>query len=161
MYLPSLDLYANLGAVAGTGSGATLFNIGNEWFGFGFAGLTLNIPIFDGLMKHNMVQQRKAKLNQVYNSYDLLRNSIDLELEQTRVAYTTAVQDLNMQLENMNLSEEVYNITKTKYQQGVGSNIEVINADADYKQAQVNFFQALYNALLSKVDYLKAQGQLK
>ena len=65
-----------------------------------------------------------------------------------------------MQLENMNLSEEVYNITKTKYQQGVGSNIEVINADADYKQAQVNFFQALYNALLSKVDYLKAQGQL-
>ena len=160
MYVPSLDIYANLGGVAGTGSGASLFNIGNDWFGFGFAGLTLNIPIFDGLLKHNMVQQRKAKLNQVFNSYDLLKNSIDLEREQTKVAYNTAVQDLTMQLENMNLSEEVYNITKTKYQEGVGSNIEVINADADYKQAQVNFFQSLYNALISKVDYLKAQGKL-
>jgi outer membrane protein len=160
MYLPSIDLYANIGAVAGTGTSASLFNIGNDWFGFGVAGLRMNIPIFDGLMKHNMVQQRKAKLNQVYNSYDLLKNSIDLELEQARVAYNTSVQDLNMQMENMNISEEVYNITKTKYQQGVGSNIEVINADADYKQAQVNFFQALYTALISKVDYLKAQGKL-
>ena len=160
MYLPTLDLYANVGGVAGTGAGASLFNIGNEWFYFGVAGLTLNIPIFDGLMKHNMVQQRKAKLNQVYNSYDLIKNSIDLELQRTQVAYTTAVQDLNMQLENMELSEDVYNITKTKYQQGVGSNIEVINADADYKQAQLNFFQALYTALISKVDYLKALGQL-
>ena len=161
MYLPSIDLYANLGAVAGTGAGASLFNIGNEWFGFGVAGLKLNIPIFDGLMKRNMVQQRKAKLGQVNNSFDLLKNSIALELEQSRVAYNTAVQDLNMQRENMKISEEVYEVTKTKYQQGVGSNIEVINADADYKQAQVNFFQALYTALVSKVDYLKAQGKLK
>jgi len=160
MYLPNLDLYANIGAVAGTGSGASLFNLGNEWFSFGFVGLRMNIPVFDGLMKHRMVQQRKAKLSQVYNSYDLLKNSINLEIEQTRIAYNNAVQDMNMQLENVNISEEVYNITKTKYQQGIGSNIEVINADADYKQAQTNFFQALYTAVVSKVDYEKALGNL-
>jgi outer membrane protein TolC len=67
---------------------------------------------------------------------------------------------MNVQLENVKISEEVYNVTKTKYQQGVGSNIEVINADADYKEAQTNFFTALYSALLSKVDYDKALGKL-
>lgn len=159
-YLPSLDLYANVGAVAGTGSGANLFNLGNEWFWFGIVGVRMSIPIFDGLQKHRVVQQKKAKLNKIYNSYDLLKNSIDLEIQQTRVAYSNSVDFMNVQLENVKISEEVYNVSKTKYQQGVGSNIEVINADADYKEAQTNFFTALYSALLSKVDYDKAIGNL-
>ena len=61
---------------------------------------------------------------------------------------------------NMKLSEEVYNVTKIKYQQGVGSNIDVINADAEYKQAQLNFFTALYDALIAKVNHEKALGNL-
>ncbi len=159
-YLPKIDLYSNIGAVAGTGSGANLFNLGNEWFWYGIVGVRMSIPIFDGLQKHRMVQQKKAKLDKVYNSYELLKNGIDLQIQQTRVAYTNSVDFMNVQLENVKISEEVYNVTKTKYQQGVGSNIEVINADADYKQAQTNFFTALYSALLSKVDYDKALGKL-
>ena len=159
-YLPKLDLYANVGAVAGTGSGASLFNLGNEWFWFGIVGVKMTIPIFDGLQKHRIVQQKKAKLNQVQNSYEYLKNSIDLEVQKTRVEYTNSVDFMNVQLENVNISEEVYDVAKTKYQQGVGSNIEVINADADYKEAQTNFFTALYSALLSKVDYDKALGKL-
>jgi outer membrane protein TolC len=120
----------------------------------------MTIPIFDGLQKHRSVQQKEAKLNQVRNSYDFLKNSIDLEIQQTRVTYGNSVDFMNVQLENVKISEEVYNVTKIKYQQGVGSNIEVINADADYKEAQTNFFTALYSALLSKVDYDKALGKL-
>ena len=159
-YLPKLDLYSNIGAVAGTGSGATLFNLGNEWFWYGIVGLKMSIPIFDGLQKHRLVQQKQAKLDKVYNSYELIKNSIDLEIERTRVTYTNSVDFMNVQLENVKISEEVYNITKIKYQQGVGSNIEVITADADYKEAQTNFFSALYSALISKVDYDKALGKL-
>ena len=159
-YIPKLDLYANIGAVAGTGAGSNLFNIGNEWFNYGLVGIRLNIPIFDGLQKHRAVQQREAKLDKVQNSFVLMKNSIDLEIEQTRVTYTNSVDFMNVQLENVNISEDVYNVTKIKYQQGVGSNIEVINADADYKEAQTNFFTALFSALISKVDYDKALGKL-
>lgn len=159
-YLPKLDLYSNIGAVAGTGTGASLFNLGNEWFWFGTVGVRMTIPIFDGLRKHMAIQQKKAKLNQVYNNYDLLKNSIDLELQQKKVAYDNSVDYMNVQLDNMKISENVYNVTKAKYQAGVGSNIEVINADADFKQAQTNFFTALYQALLAKVDYDKALGKL-
>lgn len=159
-YLPSIDLYANVGAVAGTGAAGSLFNVGNEWFDFGIVGLRMNIPIFDGLQKHRINQQRQIKLKQVYNSYDLLKNSINLEIQQTRVAYENSVNYMNVQVENVKISEEVYNVTKTKYQQGVGSNIEVINADADFKAAQTNFFTSLYSALLAKVDYDKALGKL-
>ncbi len=159
-YLPKLDLYASLGAIAGTGSGASLFNIGNEWFDFGLAGVKMSIPVFDGLRKQRVLQQKKAKLEQVQNNFDLLENSINLEIEQTHVTYENSVKFMNVQLENMELSKEVYEITKEKYQAGVGSNLEVITADAEYKEAQTNFFVALYNALIAKVDYQKSIGKL-
>ena len=85
---------------------------------------------------------------------------MDLEVEQAKISYNNSIDYMNSQLENMKISEEVYNVTKTKYEEGVGSNIEVINADADYKQAQTNYFQALYSALVAKVDYEKALGKL-
>ncbi len=159
-YLPKLDLYATLGAIAGTGEGANLFNIGNEWFDFGLAGVRMSVPVFDGFRKQRVLQQKKAKLAQVHNNYDLLKNSLNLEIEQKRTNYENSVNVMNVQVENMKLSEEVYEITKEKFQVGVGSNLEVINADADYKEAQTNFFVALYNALIAKVDYKKSIGKL-
>ncbi len=159
-YLPNLSLYANLGAVAGTGAGSNLFNVGNEWFTFGIVGVQMSIPIFDGFRKHRTVQQQQANLSKLKNSSELLKNGIDLEIKQSKTAYSNSVDYMNVQLENMKISEDVYNVTKKKYEAGVGSNIEVINADADYKVAQTNFFTALYSALLSKVSYDKALGNL-
>jgi len=159
-YLPKLDLYATLGGIAGTETGGSLFNVSNEWFKFGIAGVKMSVPIFDGLRKQRVLQQKKAKLEQVHVNYDLLQNSINLEIEQTRVNYQNSVRFMNVQLENMKLSQEVYEVTKEKYQAGVGSNLEVINADADYKQAQTNFFVAIYNTLIAKVEYKKSTGKL-
>ena len=60
----------------------------------------------------------------------------------------------------MDLGEEVYKVALIKYQQGVGSNIEVINADAAYKEAQTNYYAALYDALIASVDLEKSYGKL-
>ena len=60
----------------------------------------------------------------------------------------------------MQLAERVYNVTKIKYQQGVGANLDVIEADRDFKEAQVNYYRALYAALISKVELKKTFGIL-
>lgn len=159
-YVPSIELYATVGASAGVGSAANIFNLTNQWFGYGLAGVRLSIPIFDGLQKHRVSQQRKIEIDQALNGFEQLENSINLELKQTAIELENSIDFMRVQRSNMDLSEEVYNVTKTKYQQGVGSNIEVINADADYKQAQLNFFRALYEALVAKVNYEKALGKL-
>jgi outer membrane protein TolC len=59
------------------------------------------------------------------------------------------------------LAEEVYNVSVIKYQEGVGSNLEVLDADASFKEAQTNYYAALYDALISSVDLEKAYGKLK
>jgi len=60
----------------------------------------------------------------------------------------------------MSLAEEVYKQTKKKYETGVGSQTEINRAQNDLAVAQTNYINALYDAIIAKVDYLKAIGKL-
>ena len=158
-YLPRIDFYLTGGANAGTGSYGNLFNMGN-WYGLGFFGLQMSVPIFDGLYKSSKIQQGKITLSQIHNSFDQLKNSIDLQIQTAEIRLDNSIRNLRQQEENMQLSKEVYDVTKLKYQEGVGSNIELIEADATYKESQNFYFNAMYDVLISKVDLDKARGVL-
>jgi outer membrane protein TolC len=60
----------------------------------------------------------------------------------------------------MVLAENVFNTTKLKYEQGLGSNQEIYNAQTELKVAQTNFYSALYDAIIAKIDFLQATGKL-
>jgi outer membrane protein TolC len=60
----------------------------------------------------------------------------------------------------MKLAENVARVTRIKYEQGVGSNTDVIDAESSLREAQINYYSALYDALVSKVDLDKAYGKL-
>jgi outer membrane protein TolC len=60
----------------------------------------------------------------------------------------------------MGLAEKVYEQTKKKFEVGTGSQIEITNAQADLKGAQTNYINALYNAIIARIDFLKATGKL-
>jgi outer membrane protein TolC len=159
-YLPSIDFYGTYGASYGTSIFNSFVAFGENWRTLGVYGLRMNMPIFDGLQKSRIIQQKKSKLARVEYAQELVRNQIDLEQYQLKLQLENNISTLRAQRENMELAEEVYKVSVIKYQQGVGSNIEVIDADADFKQAQTNYFSSLYDALISAVDLEKAYGTL-
>jgi outer membrane protein TolC len=106
------------------------------------------------------VQQAKLNQAKLENSFTLLKSSIDMEIKQSVVNYTNAIKSLKSQEENRALSEKIARITKIKYEQGVGSNLEVIDAESSLKETQINYYSALYDALVAKVDLDKAYGKL-
>ena len=120
----------------------------------------MHIPIFDGLTKSYKVQQNRIKIDQIQNEYMLLQNTIDLEVQRARINLNNAITVFNTQKENMDLTLEVYEVTKIKYQEGLGSNLEVIEADASLKNAQNNYYNAMYQVLISKVKLEKSLGTL-
>jgi len=71
------------------------------------------------------------------------------------------MQSLNTQKRSRELAQEVLRVSNIKYAQGVGSSIEVTQAQTDLQNADNNYIQALYNALISKVDQDKAYGRIK
>ncbi len=159
-YLPKLSANGTYGYNAGLDQFSEITNFNNQWFKYAFAGVTLDIPIFDGLRKSNRIQKNKLQIQQLENQTRQLKNSIDVEIVQAKVNLQDNVEALNIQQENLDLAQEVFDVTKIKYQQGVGSNLEVITAEDDLQTAETNYFSALYDALIAKVDLNKALGKL-
>ncbi len=60
----------------------------------------------------------------------------------------------------MALAENVFQQTKKKFEAGTGSQTEINQAQTDMKTAQTNYINSLYNAIIARVDFLKATGKL-
>ena len=130
------------------------------WFEYASIGFNLNVPIFDSFRKKNQIQKVKVRIEQINNERVQLRNSIDIEIVQAQNDLKNALENLNAQGENLEMSKEIFEVSTIKYQEGVGSNIEVINASTTYKEAEINYYNALYDALIAKVDLEKSLGIL-
>jgi outer membrane protein TolC len=159
-YLPSIDAFATLGANTATNTRSEVTNFEDRWLNYGYFGIQLNLPIFDGLRKSYLVQQNRIQLSQIDNNMRHLKQTIDLEQQQAKIDFENSLENLRAQEMNMELALEVYNVTKIKYQEGIGSNLEVVDAEGSYEEAQNNYFNALYDVLIAKVDMEKALGIL-
>jgi outer membrane protein len=159
-YYPRVALNARYGGNAAN----NVFNSvtePNNWFSFGYIGLGVQIPIFDGLSKHYRTQQAQMRLENTKHGIKLTEQSIDLQLNSSSISLTNALQQLESQKQTMALAEDIARVAKIKYQEGVGTNLEVINAETDLRTAQTNYYASLYDALVAKVDLDKATGTLK
>jgi outer membrane protein TolC len=158
MYIPTVSLTANYAQ----NQFANDFDLGKRgsWFPSSYVGLNVSVPIFDGFYKDANIRQAKYKLEQTRNNMDSLKNRIDNDVKQSQLRFTSSLSTLDYQKKNLDLSERVYEQTRKKYEQGLGSNLEITNAMTDQKTAQANYFNALYNAVIAKVDYLNAIGKL-
>ncbi|MBD3748843.1 MAG: TolC family protein [Sphingobacteriales bacterium] len=126
-----------------------------------FIGLQLNIPIFSGGQRYQRVKQAEFTLRK--SDHDLLnaKNSINLDIQNSITQFTNSLNSLKNQERNLDLANEVLRVSKIKYEQGVGSSLEVTQAQTSLKEAQNNYINALYDALISKVDTEKAIGSIK
>jgi outer membrane protein len=157
-YIPTAKLNANYSQ----NQYASDFNLGakNTWFPTTYVGVAVNIPIFDGFYKDANIKQAKLRLQQTVNNIDSLKIRIDNDVKSSQLRFTAALATLDFQKKNMDLAEKVYNQTRKKFEQGLGSNTEITTAFADERTAQANYFNALYSAIAARVDYLNAIGKL-
>jgi outer membrane protein TolC len=159
-YLPKLYAFTGLGVNAGSNRFGDLINIGEDWFSNGNYGFTLSVPIFDGMRKKYQIEQARIQLLQTENMTMQLASMIDTEYAQAKINLESSMNVLESEAENQELAEEIYKISNIKYTEGVGSSFELVDAETALTNSQTNYYNALYNTLISKVDYLKAMGQL-
>ncbi|MBX2916660.1 MAG: TolC family protein [Cyclobacteriaceae bacterium] len=169
--MPSLSAFANLGYATQSNNVSGLFKTNSnvedlgavgpdKWYSYSLFGVTLNVPIFSGMQRSYKVQQEKLTMQKIENGFVKLKHGIDLEVKQAVVNYENALKTLAAQKENMELASSIARVTKIKYEQGVGANLEVVDAEDALKQAQNNYYNALYDAMVARVDLDKAYGKL-
>jgi outer membrane protein len=132
----------------------------DKWYTYSRYGVSLSWSVFTGLSRSYRVQQEKLNLKKIDNGFRMLKTSIDLETQRAGIFFENALRTLHIQKDNMDLAANVARITRIKYEQGVGSNLEVVDAESSLKDAQNNYYGAMFDAMIAKVDLDKAYGRL-
>ena len=135
------------------------FNDGS-WFTTSLVGLKISVPIFDGFARRSRIDNAKLTLAKSKNSLQQAKESMDNDVAQSRISMKNAILTMDNQKQNIQLAEQVFTTTRKKYDQGLGSNQEIYNAQTELTVAQNNYYSALYDAIIAKIDYLKAVGKL-
>jgi outer membrane protein len=132
----------------------------DKWFPTTSFGVTLNVPLFSGLQRNYRIKQERLTALKIENSFTTLKQGIDLEIKQSKITYDNALTSLDAQSRNTKLAEKIARVTKIKYEQGVGSSLEVTEAESSLRESQINYYNALYDAVISRIDLIKAYGKI-
>ena len=127
-------------------------------FQTGILGLQLNIPIFDGGQKAKKIQKARLEIKKIQENQNEFIAASELEYAQALTNLTNAYEGLQSQDRNKALAEKVFQISRTKYKEGVGSSLEVNEAETQLKTAESNYLNAFYEYLISRLDLDKVQG---
>lgn len=131
------------------------------WLKSSLIGLQVNVPIFDGFRRRYKIQEAQLKLTRVDNSVEQLKMAIDMEQSVNRDQLKNAILNLDIQQRNMDLAKSIYNTTKKKYEQGLARSFELLQDENAIRDAERTYFDALYQASVANVGYLKSLGKLQ
>ncbi len=131
-----------------------------SWIPTGFVSLVLNIPIFDGLQKKGQIQQAQIVLDQLDIQKVEFERAVSLQVMNARLNYTNSKKNLENVRNSLTIIENIYNKTIIKFQEGVGSSIEVTQAENQLFDVQGQYINALYDLMISKTDLEIALGNI-
>jgi outer membrane protein len=135
-------------------------NPAKQWYKIALIGATVNFNIFDGFQRHNKIQQAYISSQKNLNSIRAIELAGEFEATMASINYSNAFSSVNVQKKNMELAQHVYEVAQKKYEAGIGTNLEVVTAEASLTEAQTNYYNAVYDMLVAKIDYQKATGTL-
>ncbi len=145
------------------------FNYQNSSFGklyannfpSSFGQLVLSLPIYQGGKRKADVRYAELELDN--NQWDIyaLRNSVNSEFAQAKATYLANFINYQTLRENVDLAQEVYDVIQLQYRNGIKAYLEVVTAETALRAARLNYYDALYQLLSSKVDVQKALGQIR
>lgn len=156
-FLPSLSAFYNYNYQFQSNTFSDLYD---KAYPYSLFGVQLNIPLFTGFRRNENIH--KAKLQEQRIDWDdvNLRLSIYAQYRQTLASYKSNLYYLYTQKENVGMARDVYNIVKLQYREGIKAYLDVIVAESDLQRSEINYLDALFELLKSKIDLEKAMGDI-
>ena len=133
----------------------------NQSFPNSYAGLTLAFPIFQGGKRKYNIRQAEWQLKKTDLDIISLKNSVNTEYTTAIANYKSSLLNYQALKENILLAQEVYDVINLQYRSGIKTYLEVVNAETDLRTSQINYFNALYLVLISKIDVQKSSGDIR
>lgn len=129
-----------------------------KWNPYSTVGLTVSIPIFDGFRKRSDIKQTKVSLDQMkWQREDIVRN-LTLSVKNSINSMTNYVEQVFSTKDAVKQAQKGYEISQKRYDTGMGTLLELNDAELALTQSSLAFNQAIYNYLAAKADLAKTLG---
>ncbi len=155
--LPSLNLFAAYNLNYQNNNFGELYN---KKYPLSYVGATLAVPIFQGGKRIYKIQEQKWVSKRLDESLNNLESNLTTEYSRSLAAYKSNLAAFRAQKENVDLAQEVYDVIQLQYRSGVRTYLDVTIAESDLRTTRINYYNALYQVLASKMDVLRSLGQI-
>ena len=126
---------------------------------YGWAvGLTTTWDVFDGNVTKASIKSSEAALLKTVETAKQTKDSIQLEVRKAYLNMTKAEKQIQTSKVAVDKAQEDFKIAQVRYSAGVGTNIDVIDAQVSLTTAQNNYIAALYDYNTGKANLDKAMG---
>jgi outer membrane protein TolC len=132
----------------------------NQDYPNSYIGLQLSLPIFQGGKRIQQIDEAELQLMQYDYDLTALKLSVNTEYTQALANYKSNLNNYQTQKANLELADNVYKIIELQYKSGIKTYLDVITAETNLRSTQVNYLNALYQVLISKIDLEKALGTI-
>jgi outer membrane protein TolC len=124
------------------------------------AGLQMNIPVFSSGERRSKVRQAKIELETTKNNKALAEEQLNIQFKQLQFYLNSATESYETQKKNIEVSREVYQNLKRKYEQGMISSLELTTADSNYLKAESDYLMAVLEVLQAKNELNTLTGKI-
>ena len=122
------------------------------------AGVSMSWSVFDNNVISAQVHESEANLKRLKSICEQTKQQVELDVRQAFNNLKAAEKNIQTTQAAVNQAEEEYRISLVKYDEGVGTNLEVMDSQEKLTEVQTNFYTALYNYNTSKAQLDKAMG---
>ncbi|HOC89054.1 MAG TPA: TolC family protein [bacterium] len=122
------------------------------------AGVSLSYPLFDGFRTRSRVQQAKVERNKVHYTRLKVEEGLKVQIQAGALRMVEARKRMSGQEKNIEQAQKAVRIAQTRFKSGVGTQLELLDAQVAMTRSQTNYAQALYDYLVSKTEWEFATG---
>ncbi|HWP58694.1 MAG TPA: TolC family protein [Candidatus Acidoferrales bacterium] len=152
-HLPEFSFGADVGREAPPTTGSL------RWNGFWEIGLSMTLPIFDGLRTTYQVQEELRNYYLIRAQEDERRQQIALEVETAYLRVVESEGRIKANEAALAAARENFELANGRYQVGVGTIIEVTDAQTTYTDAQTRYIQSVYDYKIAEAELARAIGE--
>lgn len=123
-------------------------------------GVQLSLPLFDGGVRRNRVDQAALAREQAAQAAEQTRLDVDKQVEDAWNRYREALSRVDVTARSVQEAEEALAIERLRYEQGVGLVTDLLDAETSLLTAQADRLQAEFDVIVARVEVLRATGEL-
>jgi len=123
------------------------------------AGLAVRIPIFDGFATKAKVDAAKAKYMESILSKANVGDQVAVDVRQYCLDLKQAQAVIDSQRDNLEDAREALNISEVRFDNGIGINLDVLDAQVALAQTEENLAQGKYDYIMAKANLDRTMGE--